>query len=116
VSAVQDNSKKAAKPEAQARNLMGLIDYQESSIVSRTIIDKRAGTVTLFAFDEGQGLSEHTAPYDALVYILDGEPDIVITGKPTRLRKGDMTLIPANERHALKAVTRVKMILTMIRS
>ncbi len=101
---------------AQAVNLTGLIEYQAGSVVSRTIIDKKAGTVTLFAFDEGQGLSEHTAPYDALVYILDGEADITISGKPVRLKKGKLTIMPANEPHALTAVTKFKMLLTMIRS
>jgi quercetin dioxygenase-like cupin family protein len=115
-STVKDSSENRRKLEAQATKLIGLIDYQEGSVVSRTIIDKRAGTVTLFAFDEGEGLSEHTAPYDALVYILDGEADIAISGKPVRLKKGEMTIMPANEPHALKAVTRFKMILTMIRS
>jgi quercetin dioxygenase-like cupin family protein len=108
-----ENTKKLA---AQAVNLTDLIDYQEGSVVSRTVIDKKAGTVTLFAFDEGQGLSEHTAPYDALVYILDGEAEVVISGKPIRLKKGELTIMPANEPHALTAVTRFKMLLTMIRS
>jgi quercetin dioxygenase-like cupin family protein len=72
--------------------------------------------VTLFAFDKDQGLSEHVAPYDALVYILDGEADVVISGKPVRLKKGEVTLMPANEPHALKAVTKFKMLLTMVRS
>ena len=106
----------ANKLVAQAVNLTGLIDYQAGSVVSRTIIDKKAGTVTLFAFDEGQGLSEHTAPYDALVYILDGEADITISGKPVRLKKGELTIMPADEPHALTAVTKFKMLLTMIRS
>ena len=101
---------------AQAVTLKDLIDYQEGAVVSRTIIDKKAGTVTLFAFDESQGLSEHTAPYDALVYLLDGEADVVISGKPVRLKKGEITIMPANEPHALTAVTRFKMLLTMIRS
>ena len=101
---------------AQAANLTDLIDYQEGAVVSRTIIDKKAGTVTLFAFDESQGLSEHTAPYDALVYLLEGEADVVISGKPVRLKKGEITIMPANEPHALTAVTRFKMLLTMIRS
>src|SRR3972149_3434785 len=101
---------------AQAVTLKDLIDYQEGAVVSRTIIDKKAGTVTLFAFDESQGLSEHTAPYDALVYLLDGEANVIISGKPMRLKQGEMTIIPANEPHALTAVTRFKMMLTMIRS
>ena len=113
---------KNRKPEetgmfiAQAVNLIDLINYQGGSVVSRTIIDKKAGTITLFAFDEGQGLSEHTAPYDALCYILDGEADVVISGKPVRLKKGEVVIMPANEPHALSAVTRFKMLLTMIRS
>jgi quercetin dioxygenase-like cupin family protein len=101
---------------AQAVNLADLIAYQAGSVVSRTIIDKKAGTVTLFAFDQKQGLSEHTAPYDALVYVLDGEADVVISGKPVRLKKGEFTIMPANEPHALSAVTRFKMLLIMVRS
>jgi len=93
-----------------------LIAYQEGSVVSRTIIDKEAGTVTLFAFDQGQGLSEHTAPYDALVQILDGEANITISGKTIAVGQGEMTIMPANHPHALSAVTRFKMLLTMIRS
>lgn len=101
---------------AKAIRLIDLVDYQEGSVVSRTIIDKKIGTVTLFAFDEGQGLSEHTAPFDALVYLLDGEAEIVISGKPLRLKEGEMVIMPANQPHALKAVKKFKMILTMIKS
>ncbi len=101
---------------AKATNLSDLISYQEGAVVSRTIIDKKAGTVTLFAFDQNQGLSEHTAPYDAIVYIIEGTADIAISGKPVRLEKGEMTIMPANEPHALTAVTRFKMLLTMIKS
>jgi quercetin dioxygenase-like cupin family protein len=101
---------------AQAANLTDLIAYQADSVVSRTIIDKTAGTITLFAFDNGQGLSEHTAPYDALVYVLDGEAEAVISGKPVRLKKGELTIMPANQPHALSAVTKFKMLLVMIRS
>ena len=108
--------KNQEKLEAQAKRLVDLIDFQDASVVSRTIIDKKAGTVTLFAFDEGQGLSEHTAPYDALVQALEGEADIAISGKPIRVRQGEITIMPANEPHALTAVTKFKMILTMIRS
>jgi quercetin dioxygenase-like cupin family protein len=92
-----------------------LLDYQEGSIVSRTLIDKKTGTVTLFAFDEGQGLSEHTAPFDALVHIIDGEADIIISGRAIQVKGGEMVVMPANEPHALKALTRFKMILIMIR-
>jgi quercetin dioxygenase-like cupin family protein len=101
---------------ATASNLQDLIEYQEGSVVSRTLIDKKAGTVTLFAFDENQGLSEHTAPYDALVYVLDGEVEVSISGKPLRLKKGEITIMPANKPHALAAKTKFKMLLTMIKS
>ena len=101
---------------AEAIRLIDLVDYQEGSIVSRTIIKKKTGTVTLFAFDEGQGLSEHTAPFDALVYILDGEAEITISGKTLRLGEGEIVIMPANQPHALKAVKKFKMILTMIKS
>jgi quercetin dioxygenase-like cupin family protein len=101
---------------AQPVNLSSLIDYQAGSVVSRTVIDKKAGTVTLFAFDQGEGLSEHTTPYDALVYIFDGEAEVTISGKPIRLKKGELTIMPANEPHALSAVTKFKMLLIMIRS
>ena len=110
------NSENTQELAAQVVNLTDLIKYQAGSVVSRTIIDKKAGTVTLFAFDEGEGLSEHTAPYDALVYVLDGEADIAISGKTIRLKKGELTIMPANEPHALSAVTKFKMLLTMIRS
>ncbi|TES91713.1 MAG: cupin domain-containing protein [Candidatus Cloacimonadota bacterium] len=99
---------------AQAIRLTDLADYQEGSIVSRTIIDKKMGTVTFFAFDEGQGLSEHTAPFDALVYLIEGEAEIVISGKPLHLKEGKIVIMPANEPHSLKAEKKFKMILTMI--
>jgi quercetin dioxygenase-like cupin family protein len=101
---------------AQAARLVELVDYQKGSVVSRAIIDKKAGTVTLFAFDEGEGLSEHTAPFDALVYLVDGEAEVVISGKPVLLKEGEMVVMPANKPHALRAVKRFKMVLTMIRS
>jgi len=96
--------------------LAGLIDYQPGAVVSRTILEKPAGTVTLFAFDRGQGLSEHTAPFDALVQVLEGEAEIAISGKPFRLGTGEFIVMPADEPHALQAVERFKMLLTMIRS
>ena len=96
--------------------LNGLIDYQKGAVVSRTLIDKPAGTVTLFSFDKGQGLSEHTAPFDALADILDGEVEITVSGKPSRVRQGEMLIMPANQPHALKALTRFKMMLVMIKS
>ncbi|MCW4046080.1 MAG: cupin domain-containing protein [Candidatus Bathyarchaeota archaeon] len=109
-------NKKSQNLAAKASNLSDLISYQEGAVVSRTIIDKKAGTVTLFAFDQNQGLSEHTAPYDAVVYIIEGEADVVISGKPVRLKTGEMTIMPANKPHALSAVTRFKMLLIMVRS
>ena len=100
---------------AGVNRLLDLIAYQKGSVVSRTVIDKKTGTVTLFSFDKGQGLSEHTAPFDALVCVLDGEAEITISGNPLRLREGEMTIMPANKPHALKAVKRFKMLLVMIR-
>jgi quercetin dioxygenase-like cupin family protein len=96
-------------------NLAGLVDYQVGSVVSRTLIDKPASTLTLFAFDSGQGLSEHTAPFDALVYLLDGSADVTISGRPLRLQQGEMVIMPANQPHALKAIHRIKMLLVMIK-
>ncbi len=101
---------------AQASKLSDMVNYQEGAIVSRTLIDKNVGTVTLFAFAEGQGLSEHTAPFDALVYLFDGETDITISGKTIRLKEGEMIILPANEPHALKAIRKFKMMLIMIRA
>ena len=97
-------------------NLADLAVYQEDSIVSRTIIERKTGTVTLFAFDEGQSLSEHTAPYDALVYILDGSAEVTISGKALCIQEGEMVIVPAKAPHAIKATTKFKMLLTMIRS
>lgn len=101
---------------AKKANVAGLVGYQKASIVSRTIIDKDSGTVTLFAFDEGQGLSEHTAPYDALVQILDGEAEVIISGKTHGLSQSEVIIVPANEAHAVRAVRKFKMMLVMIRS
>ncbi len=102
--------------KAQAMNVTDLVNYQDGSVVSRTIIDKKIGTVTVFAFDEGQGLSEHTAPFDALVYLIDGEAKVVISGKAIQLKEGQMIIMPANQPHSVKAIKRFKMVLTMIRS
>jgi quercetin dioxygenase-like cupin family protein len=96
--------------------LIDLVDYQDDAIVSRTIIDRATGTVTLFSFDENQGLSEHTAPFDALVYLLEGEVELTISANKHRLTKGDMIVMPANHPHALKAIKKFKMLLTMIKS
>ena len=93
-----------------------LLAYQEGAVVSRTLIDKLAGTVTIFAFDEEQGLSEHTAPFDAMAHILDGEVEIRIAGEPFHLKAGEMIIMPANKPHSLRAITPFKMMLTMVRS
>ncbi|MGD9140066.1 MAG: cupin domain-containing protein [bacterium] len=104
-----------AAPLSEVLSMAELVDYQEGSVVSRTVIDKKTGTITVFAFAGGQGLSEHTAPFDAMVYVLDGEAEIMISGKPFNLSQGDMIIMPASEPHALRAVTPFKMVLTMIR-
>ena len=101
---------------AKEKVLTDSIQYQTGTVVSRTIIAKPAGTVTLFAFDRGQGLSEHTAPYDALVYLLDGQAEIKISGQKHKLSAGEMIIMPANQPHALKANKKFKMLLVMIKS
>jgi quercetin dioxygenase-like cupin family protein len=103
-------------PAYQPLQLTELVEYQSGSVVSRTLVNEKAGTVTLFAFDQGEGLSEHTAPFDAMVHILEGEAEVIISGNPLRLKQGEMVIMPANEPHALRALTRFKMLLTMIRS
>ena len=106
----------ANKLAGQALKLVSLINYEGSSVVSRTIIDKTSGTITLFAFDKDQGLSEHTAPFDALVYLLDGEAEVTISGKTISVKQGEMLIMPANQPHALKATQPFKMMLVMIKS
>jgi quercetin dioxygenase-like cupin family protein len=101
-------------PKSEILVLAEMANYQDSAVVSRQIIKAEAGNVTLFAFDKDQGLSEHTAPFDALVHILEGEAQITISGKSFDLKTGDAIIMPANEPHALKAVHRFKMLLTMI--
>jgi quercetin dioxygenase-like cupin family protein len=100
----------------EAGNLVSLVGYQDGSVVSKEVIKKEKGTVTLFAFDKGQGLSEHTAPFDALVYILDGQAEIYIAGKAHLLKTGQTIIMPANKPHALKAMERFKMLLIMIKA
>jgi len=111
-----DRKPKPSVLGAETVKVADLVSYQEDSIVSREILKKPTGTVTVFAFDEGQGLSEHTAPFDALVQVLEGEVEISIAGKLHRVQAGEMILMPAHKPHALKALQRYKMILTMIRS
>ncbi len=93
-----------------------LVAYGKDAVVSSTIIKKQAGTVTLFSFDKGQGLSEHTAPFDALIYILDGRAKIYIAKKPHQVKKGEIIILPTNKPHSVKAVTKFKMMLVMIKS
>jgi quercetin dioxygenase-like cupin family protein len=102
--------------EPQVSRVVDLVSYQSGAVVSRIVVKRDAGNVTLFAFDAGQELSEHTAPYDALVQVLDGEAEITIAGRSHRLRAGDLILMPANKPHAVRAAARFKMLLTMIRS
>jgi len=101
-------------PKSQTLKLVEMVSYQEGSVVSRQITKADAGNVTLFAFDVGQELSEHTAPFDALAHILEGEAEIRISGNPYALNAGDAIIMPANAPHAVKAKTKFKMLLTMI--
>ena len=109
-------NKEAAPPKGKAFNLENHIEYGAGSVVSKTLIKKEIGTITLFAFDRGQGLSEHTAPFDAVVHILDGIAEITIGGKPQIVNAGEMLIMPANISHALQAKEKFKMLLVMIRS
>lgn len=96
--------------------LKDFVNYQEGAVVSREILRKDTGTLTVFAFDEGQGLSEHTAPYDATVFIIEGEAEITISGKALTVKEGELIIMPANQPHSLKALKPFKMLLIMIRS
>lgn len=106
----------AIAPKSQVLHLAEMVNYQEGAVVSRQITKADAGNVTLFAFDVEQGLSEHTAPFDALVHILEGEAEVTISGQPFHLNAGDAIIMPADEPHALKAIKKFKMMLTMIRT
>lgn len=112
----ETSSKPKGFPGAQATRAAELVNYQDGAVVSREIVKKPTGSVTIFAFDEGQGLSEHTAPFDALAQVVEGEVEIMISAQPHRLQAGEMILMPAGQPHALKALKRFKLILTMIRS
>ena len=113
---MQSKTKSKGFPAAQTDRLADVVKYQDGAVVSREVVPKESGNVTLFAFDEGQGLSEHTAPFDALVQVIEGEVEIVISGKSHSVCAGEIILMPANQPHALKAVSRFKMMLVMIRS
>ena len=104
------------KIHSKVMELNDLVEYQQGNVVSRTLVTKNTGTITLFAFDDGQGLSEHTTPYDAMVYILDGSAQIIISKNKFHLKSGQMIIMPANEPHALNAIERFKMMLIMIKS
>lgn len=109
-------NEKSTTPKGEAFNLVNHIEYAAGSVVSKTLIKKEIGNITLFAFDQGQGLSEHTAPFDAVVHILDGSAEITIGGRPQIVTAGEMLIMPANVSHALQAQERFKMLLVMIRS
>jgi quercetin dioxygenase-like cupin family protein len=100
---------------AKKQSLPALVSYEPGSVVSRTIVDREAGTVTLFAFDEGEGLSEHTAAYDALLYILEGGALVTISGVSNEMKVGEAIVIPAGKPHSVRATARLKMMLTMIK-
>jgi len=104
------------KEHAEILDLESLLDYQEGSVVSRMLVNKKVGSVTLFSFDKDQGLSEHTAPFDALVYVFNGKAEIIISKKSYILQEGQMINMPANEPHALKALERFKMMLIMVKA
>jgi quercetin dioxygenase-like cupin family protein len=112
----QQAQPKSEVPVAERIRLGELVNYQEGAVVSRTILKRLTGTVTVFAFDQGQGLSEHTSPFDALIQMLEGQAEIIVAGKPLSTGPGESVLLPANQPHAVKAVTPFKMLLTMVRS
>lgn len=112
----QNNSENGSKILAQALMLVDTVKYQKGAVVSKTLMDKEAGTITLFAFDENQGLSEHTAPFDALVYVFDGKAEVTISGEPIVLTQGMFTIMPAEKPHSLKAIKPFKMMLIMVRA
>jgi quercetin dioxygenase-like cupin family protein len=111
----QQVQNKSEIPVAEVVRLIDLVNYQEGSVVSRTIMKRTTATVTLFAFDEGQGLGEHTAASDAIAFLLEGEAEITVSGNPLRTTAGEAVLMPANQPHSLKALGRFKMLLTMLR-
>ena len=113
---MNEERKAGSMPVSEVIRSTDLVSYQQGSVVSRQIIKQDRGNVTLFAFDESQGLTEHTSPFDALVHVIEGEAQITISSMPLRVRTGEMVLMPANQPHALTAITKFKMLLTMILS
>lgn len=114
--AMKKEGSSAESIKGRAIGLGSFVGYEEGAVVSRTIIDKKMGTVTVFAFDAGEGLSEHTAPYDALICILDGAAEITISGRAMKARSGEFIIMPAGEPHSVRAIERFKMLLIMIRA
>jgi quercetin dioxygenase-like cupin family protein len=110
------STKSNSEPTSSPEKLSDLVQYQDSSIVSRTLLKRESGSATVFAFDGSQAISEHTVPHDALVLVLDGEAEVTVSGHAHRVKQGEMIVMPANQPHAVKAVTRFKMLLTMLRS
>ncbi len=110
------NKDSAKDLKEQVIEFENLINYQDGAVVSRTIIDKKVGTVSVFAFDKGEGLSEHTAPFDALVNVVDGEAEVIIAGKPFIVKQNEAIVMPADKPHSLRAIEKFKMVLIMIRS
>jgi quercetin dioxygenase-like cupin family protein len=112
---IKIEERERSEMQAKVMRLKDLVAYQEGTVASRTLVNKKAGTITIFSFDKDEGLSEHTAPYNALVTILDGEAEIWIGGQTFQVKEGESIILPANVPHALSAITRFKMMLTMIR-
>lgn len=115
IAKTERTDKKREELKGKVLSLKELVDYQEGTVASRMIINRKAGSITLFSFDENEGLSEHTAPYDATVTILEGECEVWVAGQTLQMKAGDTIIFPANAPHALSAITRFKMTLTMIR-
>ena len=111
-----ESESKSKLGPAEAHDLVGLVDYADGAIVSRTLAESESGTITLFAFDEGQSLSEHTAPFDAFVHVLDGRAELIIGGETVEATSGQIVLMPAQVPHAVNATAKFKMLLTMLQS
>jgi quercetin dioxygenase-like cupin family protein len=109
-------SKQQSLPKAESIHLIQMVSYEDNAIVSRTLINGKYGTITIFAFDQGQGLSEHTSPFDAFVQVLEGSAEITVSGKGFQATEGEVVILPAKEPHSLAALSKFKMLLTMIRS
>jgi len=111
----EKHDEKRAELRGKVLRLKDLVEYQDGTVASRMIVNRKVGSITLFSFDEDEGLSEHTAPFDAVVTILDGECEVWVSGTTYQMKEGETIIFPANAPHALSAITRSKMMLTMIR-